>query len=485
MKITTVFFWAVLYTIMLVGITRMMTRQILVKHFHLDNSFVRLIYGREQALLEEAKRYAGDITIDPIDWESRYPFDESGDYQGNLANTSTPSTKVEVDSVNTVRPFQGIISNYQIKIKSLEDDITNYVDKYSPFPLYMKWIRGAYELVTMGKEAAIASEGIYIARDKWLYSYSSYPVDIYDNNKEIEAIADNVEDFYDYLTAKDIGFIYASASSKPCPYDSQLVTGLPGTTRKDIFLKELEARNVPSLDLPALMPHNPGEWYKMYFQTDGHWNDRAGLWVSSTLAKYLNDNYGFEFDLGMFEPDNYTEDTRQDWFRGQTGRNISPVLWGKEPLTRYIPLYEPEYRVVHYSETGIEEKYGSFVDVFFNQQVYDQLGNYPEADIYEGTMGDYKTIENDDLYTIVNNKAPHNTDKKVLFIRDSYTAYVAPYFSTDIREVDLMYRPKFSGSIRAYIEETKPDAVIMLIYDGNIRPESEADWNNGYHFDLR
>ena len=70
-------------------------------------------------------------------------------------------------------------------------------------------------------------------------------------------------------------------------------------------------------------------------------------------------------------------------------------------------------------------------------------------------------------------------------LRDSFTTYVAQYLSTDVGDLDLIYMPKFTGSIRAYIDQTQPDAVIMLHYEDNIAPKSAQSGTKGFHFELR
>jgi len=233
------------------------------------------------------------------------------------------------------------------------------------------------------------------------------------------------------------------------------------------------------------MPHEPMDWYDLYYKTDNHWNDKGGLWCSGILADYLNKECGFSFNPNMFDTMSYEEDTRPDYFRGPTARGVSPFLWGKESLTRFVPRFETDYTITHYSEEGVEERKGCHTDVFFNNDVYDLLGTLPEKKIYTGVMGDHRFIENDDLYTIVNHKAPDNREKRILMLRDSFTTYVAPYLSTDVGELDLIYMPKFTGSIRTYIDQTQPDAVIMLHYEDNIAPRSAQSSAKGFHFELR
>lgn len=466
-KIICIGFWVILYFFMASALTTLLTRQILVKCMHINNDLVKLIYNGNQSLIEEANRYGG-VFVEPIDWEKMFPH--------TRPYSNDKSANVDINP--------NVVDVYMDAIGSLKSDISNYVEDYFPWKIYMKWISGGYNLVTMGQRAALANDNIYVANDEWLYEYSLTDYARLYSDDDIEMLADEVSDFYRFLKDRNIGFIYASVSPKPSPFDNNTVLSENDRKRlnKKRFLQKLDERNVPEYDLSEMMPENTEDWYKLYFKTDAHWNDRGGLWASGVLAQYLNDNCGFSFDMRMYSPESYIEDTREKWFRGTIARGVCPLTWEKEELTRFIPLFKTDYTIVHYSYKGIEERNGSLTDVFFNNDTYNILGLKSEKDIYSGATGDYKYIENDDLYEITNHLAPDNKKKKILVIRDSFTSYVIPYFSVDVGEVDMVYMPNFTGSIRTYVDRTKPDAVIMLLYDRNIKPGRSGD--SDYHFDL-
>lgn len=473
-------FWMIIFTFMCAGIVTLLTRQILVKRLHIDNDIVHFIYSGNRTLLDEAAIISGNRVIKPIDWKSIYPFCDTDDLDNSVVGS-------DYSDESTSKKTVGKIEQYKQMIESVKSDVSNYANNYHPWQLYMKWLSGGYDRLIMGQTATLASGSMYIACGDWLYEYSDTNYEDY-SNEDIEELADKVADFNEYLDENDIVFLYASASTKPCPYDNDLLTpnnrgGIYSNRRR--FLKALDLRGVPYCDFSEMMPHEALQWYGLYYKTDNHWNDTGGLWASRVLADYLNENSDFSFNSKSFDLDSYTEDKRSDYFRGSMARNLSPIVWDKETLTRYIPRFETNYTITHYSEEGVETRKGKLEDVFFNNDVYNSLGTTSEKDIYDGTNGDHRFIENDDLYTIINVAAPDNRDKKILILRDSFTTYVAPYLSTDVGELDLVYMPKFTGSIRAYIAKNKPDAVIMLLYEDNIAPESAQSGGKGYHFNLR
>ncbi len=74
------------------------------------------------------------------------------------------------------------------------------------------------------------------------------------------------------------------------------------------------------------------------------------------------------------------------------------------------------------------------------------------------------------LTTIENLNSENDT--RILILKDSYALAAAPYLSLTVDEVDLIdTRPNagnFNGSVRTYIENNKPD-IVLLLYGSNIQ----------------
>lgn len=487
LSVVTIIFWLILLVYLSVGMVIFITRQVCVKGLHIDNEYVQFIFKRNKTLLDEAALYAGHTSnAERVDWEALYPFEDGGDIGDNYDNENNADIS---GTESSLLKSADIIDGYTGKADRLKEHVTNYVEKYHPLQLYMKWLAGGYNLVTMGREAALAYEDVYIANDEWLYAYNIGELGLTDEQKYADEnliyMADEVKDFYDYLSENDIGFIFATVGSKPSPYDNDIPTPNVPNKNTEYFLSKLDERGVPNLYLSQMMPREADKWYEMYYHTDGHWNERAGIWASGVFAEYLNENADFSFDLNRFDISQYDLETREHYYRGGTGRDLSPFLCETEPHTRFIPKIENYYKYAHYGDGKYEWREGSFVDVFYDNAVYEEIATWSEADFYDQTKGN-DGIANDDLFEIVNEKTPDNADKKILILRDSFAANLTPYLSTDVGEIDLIYNPKFTGSIRAYIEKNDIDAVIMLLVESNIRSESSIDYfGSGYHFDLR
>ena len=65
------------------------------------------------------------------------------------------------------------------------------------------------------------------------------------------------------------------------------------------------------------------------------------------------------------------------------------------------------------------------------------------------------------------------TDKKVLIIKDSFCDTMAPFLALGIRNLMTLDVRHFTGSVKAYIDEHKPDVVIVMYTEVQTKP---IDW---------
>ena len=120
---------------------------------------------------------------------------------------------------------------------------------------------------------------------------------------------------------------------------------------------------------------------------------------------------------------------------------------------------------------------GTFDEVFID---YDKLKitDYYEMDAYSA----YITLRS--YVAIIENENAANPDKKILILRDSFGNNFAPYFAQQYGTVELIDVADFTGSIKSYIEKSKPDTVLLLYNPTMIEP---IDWSSytSSKFDFR
>ena len=80
-----------------------------------------------------------------------------------------------------------------------------------------------------------------------------------------------------------------------------------------------------------------------------------------------------------------------------------------------------------------------------------------------------------------NFKNEHLRDKKILIIKDSMVNTVLPFLSMGLKDITLLDIRHFNGSVRRYVEDCKPDIVIVM-YKPSYVP---IVWNHKDKFDFR
>ena len=62
---------------------------------------------------------------------------------------------------------------------------------------------------------------------------------------------------------------------------------------------------------------------------------------------------------------------------------------------------------------------------------------------------------------------------KILFIGDSFEDCVVPFLALTVQNVNVLDLRTFDGSVRSYVEENKPDVVVVMYNPSSL---NEIDW---------
>ena len=457
------FCWTVLVFFMLsIGI-RFLTRQILVEKLGWDNVFTELVFwGDGQMSIEKGNDEEESEGFVYIDWKERYPFQ----------NTQMENDKTENNRTSFLSIYRGLIA-------SVEDKITTYSEDMLFGHYIMTTAAKKYNL-TIGNPKIQTGGGDIIILNNGYLTYEEELVE----EESIDALADSVADFSAFLKKKGIGYIYANAGSKVCPYDKELPYGAIEHTNEngDRLVKALRKRDISVLDFREYMERDGLDWYASYYITDHHWKNSTGLWAAGVLADVLNTHYGFSFDKAYFEPDSYKTETYEDYFLGGQGRALTFAEAEIEPFEKILPRFETQFSIQ--IPTKNLDRAGDYGHTLFDEEAFEAIADYSENDFLKERDAYGCTVwRNDALGTIQNHRAEDNQGKRILMLQDSFGWYLSTYLATDVPHIDLINMTGFDGSIRSYIEKTKPDVVVMLLCERNIRP---IDWTaHQDYFDLR
>jgi hypothetical protein len=411
---------------------------------------------RDMLVQKEDGENVGEVSM-PTDWEKLYPFPDA-------------SEELETNEV-------GVWDKGMAVIESLEEKITAYCETELVF--YASAIDFASRLEVL---AGIQSTDIgdILQMQNGYLTYEQEKV----SDEDIEVIAEEVQDFASFLSELDIPFFYANAGSKVCPYDRQLEDSTKEYTNENgtALMTALEQRGVDTLDFRELMQEDGLDWYDSYYKTDHHWKTETGLWAAGKLAEKLNETGRLDFDLTVFDKENYQFDTFDDFFLGGQGRTVTLAYAQLESYTRILPKFETNFSLQ--IPTRALELTGSYDEALFDEERFGRIRSYSASD-YLSQMSAYECIRarNDALVHIQNQQPEDNQDKKILLLQDSFSFYSTSFLACDIGAVDTIHLSAFTGSVRTYIEQTKPDAVALMYWEGNIEP---IDWTtHTSNFDLR
>lgn len=425
---------------------RFLTREILIERLHWDNEFTRVVWLDNSEVGGSGCIEEGSEIFVDINWEKLYPFKNIENNNMVIRNRSKVSFLISL-------------------IYGIEDKISSNLNDF---------------LIGYNREVQIAKGfNAFLGVDKLsnnsdiLYLDNGY-LTYYEplvGEDDINDIADNVADFAQFLNNRDVDFLYVNAGSKVCPYDKQTMYVDSEYTNEngDALMHALSDRKVNYLDMRDEMVGDGLDWYASYYKTDPHWKTETALWAAKKLAEHLNAEFGYNFDILKFEPSAYDMVTTEDfWFGGQ-GRTVTFVNADLESYTKIIPKFETDFHIEIPARSVSND--GDYEETLFNNDLYNSIFEYSKDDhLTKPSAYNSVTWRNDPLGTIRNNYKNSNDGMKILFLQDSFSWYLSTYIACDIEAVDLIHPAFFTGSIRSYIEETKPDMVIMIMCERNISP---------------
>lgn len=455
--------FAILVFFFLTIMIRFFTRNVLVEILGWNNAFTKIIFLGDEAMGDapNISGEGGEVKVE-VNWEDLYPFKNAGiGYQ---------------DTVVKLNAF----GKYTSLVESVENKIGTYTDNMLLGHMQLTRLGKKYNSLIGCEAMPMNSNGqeIIILNN----GYMTYAEPLV-GSKDMELLANNVSDFSNYLEEKGITFIYANAGSKVCDNDRQLPAGSDENTNEnaDELIRRLNEQNVNVLDYRPLQEANYSDWYDTYYITDHHWKTTTGLWAAGEMAKVLNEKAGFNFDISIFNENNYTIESRDGYFLGGQGRILTTAVAELESFSTVFPKFETDLSI-QIPTRSIDQR-GRYDNTLFRKDFYESISAYSlkdfetKEDTYHSTMW-----KNDALGTVQNNLETNNEGKRILMIQDSFGWYLSTFLALDVAEIDFINLNGFTGSIRTYIEETKPDVVVLLLCERNIKPITDTEMANHTHF---
>jgi hypothetical protein len=435
---------------------RFVTRQILTNHFKMDNFFTETVWFDRPSYASLNGEESQDVEID---WESLYPFDGS---ESNIDNTEQRLVKT---SDNWLIEMAGGVTDI---VASVEDKIETYATDLVVFYTKILECANAYEAF-IGWNFAPYDEynGVVKLADGYLSVYKSEgnPMQQYEALYELNEFCKN----------KDIDFAYIQAPYKISEYDDTDVSGIVDFSNQnaDELIKLLKDGGIDYYDIRETIHEDNISNHELFFKTDHHWLTTTGLWAAQKILSFCNDTYGWNADLSLLNADQSDYVTYEDWFLGSQGKKIT--LSRCEPDD--IMLFYPEYKTKFYyciPSNGIDVT-GDF-SVTYDMSAIDECDYYNNNPYSVCNYGDQPLIK-------IENKL-YAENHRILIIHDSFGDPVISCLALAEKNIDSLDVRHFTGSVKAYIDESNSDLVIVMYTASSVGQEIDYSTHTD-KFDFR
>lgn len=411
-----------------------------------------------------------------IDWNELYPRDAAVNENGQPDKAAGQAEGVDQrtdGSVGGIGTAVAVWESFDRQIRGttqkLEDVITYYCTDGLRNQPRIAELAAMYENLT-GWDL-VMTDGVLMVNE------NGFLPTIYAERSNVQEIADSVAGLQELVVSEGGLFSYVQIPGNVCRYDEPPIGAFTDHANEnaDRLLFELEQRGVSCLDLRQALHASGINHREAFYRTDCHWKVPTAFWAAGVITDYLTQIGEIRFDASKYDAVQYRLVSYENNFLGGNGRALTLQKAEPEDFELYLPDYGTAFSMDIPSRQM--ELTGDFEEVFLFEAPlisYDYYGEDP----YDS----FRT-RNYPLIRIHNQNAGNNQGKRMLIIRDSFSAPLIPYLAVDIEYVDCMYLKSFDGSVREYIRQTKPDIVLVAYYPPNIE---DIDWSGASStFDFR
>ncbi|MCR5137821.1 MAG: hypothetical protein K6C12_12180 [Oscillospiraceae bacterium] len=275
------------------------------------------------------------------------------------------------------------------------------------------------------------------------------------NQEYAEEAFKEVSRFSEWLDSENIPFLYVQF-----PFETRIrsyVSNAPYPAADldtwDRFSSMMSASGIPFLnfnDQTVLLRD-------ISLDDSGHWMSDDALHAAAFLAEMLNRDYGYHFDLSLFDISRYTDViSSHPEIRERIEKDFGYTY---EFL---VPVSSPQY-IVEHDESEVVS--GDFSEVFLKPvSAWDSRNGSRQAGAYHDTL----IFRNGVLSDIHNLSGTNHKGNRILVLGDSYSWPVVAYLSQDLDEIALLHPRYFNGDVRTYISHFQPDLVVWMYVEAQV-----------------
>ena len=383
-----------------------------------------------------------------IDWEALYPFEDT-----NVKNVKSlrKETLIEKAYAYIKEKFTDYSSERLFCYQNIIESAKRYENA-------VKW-----NMASMSDYNAVVK-----LHDGYLTTYTP-SMDITESANAITGLAE-------FCRQRGIDFFYANLPTKICISEDKNISGVLDFANQnaDRFLAMLNDAGVRNYDFRKLLHEGGMNHHEAFYVTDHHWKTETGLWAARHILRILRDDYAWNVNPDVLNPDRFNYVIYPEWLLGTQGKKFTLVRTKPDDLTMIYPKYET---YLHYEiPDKVINKSGDFSVVYDFKQVKEK-DYYHRSPYHVYGYGDRPFIRSKN--NLIRN------GKRLLIIRDSFSDCVLPFLYLGIENVDAIDIRHFDGSLISFICKENPETVIVA-YTADRVAQSEPE-QAGYRimFDFR
>jgi hypothetical protein len=435
----------ILVTVMVSIALRVGTRLVLIQKLNYDNVFTQIVFFDD--LRNQGRKASAEHVIE---WTDKYPFEDEDDKTLSKGGMQEYKKNIENNAKRVERKIEEWATDRLVFYYMI-------VERWRQFERFFGW------------RLDNPSLGVHEMMGGYLIS----PTKRVDVAKDIESIK------YLNQVVKGTGgrFLFVQAPYKVNKYgDDDVKARLDfSNTNADVFLEGLQESNIDTIDLRDELCYGLSDnaVHELFFFTDNHWKPATGLRAANIVAKKLNMEYGIDVDFDKLSVDKYKTIRYENFFLGSYGKKVTLAVTKPENIDILYPKFETKIHV------NIPSRHINGDGGFELMMDETQL---EKKDLYHLNPYGAYCYDGPAIMDIYNNRG--GEEQKILLIKDSYGLTVAPFLAMGLRHLIVLEPRTFTGSIKRFIQEEKPDVVIVL-YNATVFGDSINWLSHKDLFDFR
>ena len=383
-----------------------------------------------------------EVVIEKVDFEKLYPF------------------KNERHDYSSIETSKGIKDKYLYYL-----DILNY--EASAFESNLMMFDKAKDVGSFFKKVIVSGAPYISSEIEETSDHYFVRTNKKNNEDDYQSMVEAIDDLKDYLDDMSIPMLYIEVPTKISVKDEENYISGYGYSYvnydNQLYVDMLKDSGIELIDLKDYFYDLDDNYHALYYKTDHHYKVSTGYEVSKIIVEYLINNYGLDISEEYLDENLYETIVYEDAMFGSEGQTVGSNYASREDFEFLNPTFDTDIKLTNI-DIGID-KQGSFLETILDTDKLEEYSNNNGGYAYECLIGGNRPL------TTIENLNSEN-DTKILILKDSYALAAAPYLSLTVDEVDLIdtrsNAGNFNGSVRTYIENNKPD-IVLLLYGSNIQ----------------